>query len=308
MLYLNPNTPKFIKAKRAFHTNMLDFVFKRIDKIDKLENVNVGIIRRFFENHLLELIDDLIIGKPIRLMQISNHLNPFINFSSDIKKGIEYVFSYRIFITKAKTRYDAYKLADSLDVRTCTYCNRNYTNTVIKSNGDKLTRPQFDHYFDKASHPILAISFFNLIPSCSTCNSSIKGTHKMTLNDYNHPYLDNNLRNIKFTYKYSDKTNSGIRVKVVTPLASKIKNTIDAFAIEEVYNSHTGELLDLIKTKQYFSDRYLSTLKSGLLKDVIVSKEDLYRIVFGTEYDETNFINRPFSKFKSDILKELGII
>jgi len=67
-------------------------------------------------------------------------------------------------------------------------------------------------------------------------------------------------------------------------------------------------LQPLIKTRQYFSDRYLSILSSNLLKNVIVSREDLYRIVFGTEYDTTNFENRPFSKFKSDILKELGII
>lgn len=204
--------------------------------------------------------------------------------------------------------YDAYKLAEDLDVRTCTYCNRNYTNTVISSNGKKITRPQFDHYFDKNQNPLLAVSFYNLIPSCSICNSSIKGTHKMTLTDYTHPYLDNALRDIRFTYKYTRKSKNGLQVKVVTPDPSKVKNTVDTFAIEEVYDSHTSELLDLLRTKQYFSDRYLSILKSNLLKDVIVSKEDLYRIVFGTEYDETNFISRPFSKFKSDILKELGII
>ncbi|MRX46561.1 hypothetical protein [Pedobacter puniceum] len=308
MLHINPNTPKIIKAKKAFYAGMLDFVFKRIDKIDELQGVNVAVIQRFFENHVFDLIDDLLIGKPDRLMQISNHLNTFIDFSSDIRKGIEYVFNYDVFIKKVKTRYHAYKLADSLDVRTCTYCNRNYTNTVIRSNGDKLTRPQFDHYFDKATHPVIAISFYNLIPSCSICNSSIKGTHKMNLADYMHPYIDNNLNDIRFTYKYSLELKSGLRIKVKTPQASKASNSVDAFAIEEVYNSHTGELLDLIKTRQYFSDKYLSILSSNLLRDVIVSKEDLYRIVFGTEYDSSNFMNRPFSKFKSDILKELGII
>ena len=308
MLHINPNTPKIIKAKRAFHMGMLDFVFKRIAKIGELDGVNNVIAERFFENHIFDLIDDLLIGKPERLIQLSNQLNPFIDFSSDIRKAIEYVFNYDIFITKAKIRFDAYRLADSLDVRTCTYCNRNYTNTVIRKNGDKLTRPEFDHYFDKASHPVIAISFYNLIPSCSICNSSIKGTHKMNLVDYMHPYIDNNLDDIRFTYKYTLETKSGFRIKVKTPPASKASNSVDAFAIEEVYNSHTGELSDLIKTRQYFSDKYLSILSSNLLRDVIVSKEDLYRIVFGTEYDSINFINRPFSKFKSDILKELGII
>lgn len=308
MLFLNPNTPKVIKAKKTFHTGMLDFLCKKIDKISSIEGVNTLMIKGFFENHILEKLDDILIGKPETLIEINTQVSPFIEISPDIRKGIEYVFDYDLFTTKAKNRYDAYRLADSVDVRTCTYCNRNYTNTVIRSNGQKLTRPQFDHYFDKASYPLLAVSFYNLIPSCYICNASIKGTAKMNLNNYLHPYLDNEINDIRFTYKYSKDTKSGLRVKVVTPLNSKAKNTVEVFAIEEVYNSHTGELLDLIKTRQYFSDKYLSILSSNLLRHVIVSKEDLYRMVFGTEYDTINFINRPFSKFKNDILKELGVV
>lgn len=308
MLYLNPNTPKFIKAKRAFHQGMLDFVFKRFDTIKKLKGVNTNQIECFFDLYINEHLDEILIGSPTVLNQINQRLNGTIKSSKSLFKGVEHVFNYDSFIDKKKNLYDAYKLAEDLDVRTCTYCNRNYTNTVISSNGHKITRPQFDHYFDKKQNPLLALSFYNLIPSCSICNSSIKGTHKMNLSDYTHPYIDNALGDIRFTYKYSHKSKNGLKVKVVTPDPSKAKNTVDAFAIEEVYNSHTGELLDLLRTKQYFSERYLTILKSNLLKDVIVSKEDLYRIVFGTEYDEKNFVNRPFSKFKSDILKELGII
>lgn len=307
MLYLNPNSVKIIKAKRAFHIGMLDFVFERIDKIRKIKKVDTSKIECFFDIIINENIDDILIGTPQRLIDINDKINPLINTSADIRKGVEYVFNYESF-TKKQTKYDAYRLSEFLDINTCTYCNRNYTNTVIRNNGEKLTRPQFDHYFDKASNPLLAISFFNMIPSCSICNSSIKGTHKMNLHHYLHPYIDNKIDEIRFTYKYSQDTKSGLKVKVITPDPSKSKNTIETFAIEQVYNSHTSELLDLLKTRQYFSDKYLSILSSNLLKNVVVSKEDIYRIVFGTEYNSINFVNRPFSKFKSDILKELGII
>ncbi len=307
MLFINPNTPKILKARRAFHAGMLDFVFKRIDKMGDLDKFPAN-IKVLFEICVFHLIDDILIGKPDRLIQVSTHLNYFIGLYDDFGKAINYVFNYKEFINKSNNRYNAYKLADSLDVRTCTYCNRNYTNTVISKDGDKLARPQFDHYFDKASHPVIAISFYNLIPSCSICNSSIKGTHKMDLTDYMHPFIDDNLNDIRFTYKYTLESKTGLRIKIKTPLASKAYNTVAAFAIEEVYNSHTDQLLDLIKIRQYFSDRYLSILNSNLLQTAIVSKEEVYRIVFGTEYDSTNFINRPLSKFKSDILKELGII
>jgi len=212
MLHLNPNTTKIIKAKRAFHKGMLDFILNRIDKIGEIQNANVSIIETIFSNIINEQIDNILIGDPKTLVKINNQINPFINFSPDLRKGVEYVFNYELFIKKAKRRYDAYNLAESLDINTCPYCNRNYTNTVIRSNGAKLTRPQFDHYLDKATNPLLAVSFYNLIPSCSICNSSIKGTAKFNLNDYLHPYIDNNVNDIRFTYKYSNQTKTGLKV------------------------------------------------------------------------------------------------
>lgn len=308
MLYIDPNTVKLLKAKREFHIEMESFILKRVNWIKTKTTVNNELVMRLFNIHIFDHLGDILVGKPEKLMEISNYIQPFINNIPDLKTAIEYVFNYKRFTSHSKTRFDAYQLAELLDIRTCTYCNRNYTSTIIKDDGKKLTRPQFDHYFDQASHPILSLSFFNLIPSCSICNSSIKGTYKMNLDEYIHPYLDNALGDIKFTYKYSQKSKDGLRIKVDSPNLSKAKKTIEAFAIEEIYNSHTGELSDLLKTKRYFSDKYLSMIRSNLLKDVIVSKEDLYRILFGTEYNEVKFINRPFSKFKSDILKELGII
>lgn len=309
MLYLNPNTPKIIKAKMAFYQGMIDFVFNRIDSIKRMKDVDYTKIECFFDLYINDQLDEILIGMPSKLIEISSKYGPFINNNLDLKRGIEYVFNYDLFIKHTDSRFDAYKLAESLDISTCSYCNRNFTNTVIKENGKKITRPQFDHYFDKANHPILAISFFNLIPSCSICNSCIKGIKKLDLNNFTHPYVDNPLYEIRFTYQYSNKSKNGLKIKVITPENSKAKNTINAFEIEEVYNSHTGEIQDLLKTKQYFSEKYLSILKSKLLKDNInISKEEMYRIIFGTEYLEKNFINRPLSKFKSDILKELGII
>ena len=130
----------------------------------------------------------------------------------------------------------------------------------------------------------------------------------MDLNNYTHPYIDNSIDNIKFTYKFTSETRTGLRIEVITPDPSKYKNTVEIFALEEVYNSHINELADLLKTKQYFSDKYLNTLSSNILNGLISSKKELYRLVFGVEYDKEDFIKRPLSKFKSDILKELGII
>lgn len=51
------------------------------------------------------------------------------------------------------------------DTRVCPYCNRNYIGD-INSN----TIYHLDHFWPKDDYPILAASFFNLVPSCASCN------------------------------------------------------------------------------------------------------------------------------------------
>lgn len=308
MIHLDPNSLKVRKAKKEFHQNMFRLVKGRISKIHSLKNVDTAKIQRFFQRHILPELNNILIGDPTSLNSINQRLTPKIRRSTDIRKGIKHVFNYDLFISR-KNKYGAYNLAEALDINTCIYCNRNYTSTVIRaSDKTKITRPQFDHYFDKKRNPLLAISFFNLIPSCSVCNASLKGSAPLNLDHYLHPYIDDEINRIRFSYQYSQESNKGLRVKVLTADGSKERSTMDIFAIEEVYNSHVGELQDLIKTKQYFSDKYLELLANNLLKDIALSKKEMYRIVFGVEYDANKFVNRPLSKFKSDILKELGII
>ena len=76
---------------------------------------------------------------------------------------------------------------ERLKIRTCPYCNRNYTFTVKSSSsaaGKKFTtRPEFDHFYCKSKHPLLALSFYNLVPSCSVCNHG-KATDDIGINPY----------------------------------------------------------------------------------------------------------------------------
>ena len=308
MIYLDPNNPKNIQASNTFHTKMLDFVWSRFDKHRKKLGVGKLALEVLFQDLILEQIDDILIGLPDRLVELNDKINPVIKSSALLKEAVEYVFNYKAFLEKGFNKYNLYSLAASLDTPTCIYCNINYTNTIITKNKKKLTRPQFDHFFDKAKNPLLAISFYNLIPCCSVCNTSIKGSVVMNLNEHLHPYNDNRLNEIKFSYNFSSGSYNGLVVKLKTSDGSKSKNTADVFALEELYNAHTGILQDLIKTRQYYSDNYLEILNDNLLKGVTTSKDELYRIVFGTEIRQEDFVKRPFSKFKSDILKELGVI
>ena len=297
----------------TFHRKMTDVIFKRIDCLATkhcrtLQRINnrQGTIA-FFDNYINPNIDTILIGKPDKLWELSEKFDLCLRRNSDFRIAVEYVFNYDYF--RQNSIYTATDLALSLNIKVCPYCNRNYTSCVRMNDGKKVVRHAFDHYFDRGTHPLLAVSFYNLIPSCTTCNSDIKHTASINLTNHLHPYVDNCTSDYKFSYKYSNALEAeyGLKVSVKT-VDPRIKNTMDCFAIEPVYNAHTDILRDLIRTRNYFSDRYLDILSDNLLKGVIVSREEMYKIVFGAEYDTAKFLDKPFSKFKRDILEELGII
>jgi hypothetical protein len=219
------------------------------------------------------------------------------------------IFNYDRFISGSKSV--SYELAKRLNRNTCTYCNRLYANTVVKdkksgrlNNQGRIIRPQFDHWFNHAAYPILSLSFYNLIPSCGVCNSSIKGDKPFSLDTHVHPYIKE--INEEFSFKYCYETIDEPEVKIDVRTGSKMERTLTDLRIEEVYNSHSNlELRDILYLKKKYSTDYLDMLMNLFLKDLGVSKEETYRLVFGIEYLEEVFHKRPFSKFKKDILDEL---
>lgn len=74
-----------------------------------------------------------------------------------------------------------------------------------------------------------------------------------------------------------------------------------------MYNAHIPELEDLIKIKKVYSEQYISKM-ADLFPKIGLSKEEVYCLLFGVELSEKDYHKRPMSKFKHDILKELGIL
>jgi len=154
------------------------------------------------------------------------------------------------------------------------------------------------------------LSFFNLIPSCSICNTSVKHKKEFKLNTHPHPYVDDILDEFEFNFSFINDPyyKSGLKVTVDVESDWYTKNYLNDLAIEEVYSAHTDVLYDLLLTKQAYSDRYLSILEKTVLKGFKISREEIYRLVYGVHLDKKDFQKRPFSKFKKDILTELNII
>lgn len=200
-----------------------------------------------------------------------------------------------------------YKLANWLDIHTCTYCNRQYIFVFRRQDGSKGMVPQFDHWFPKNTYPILALSFYNLIPSCSTCNSAIKSTSVLNLADHLHPYIDKKISSsFRFSYLAKSPSQYEIICQNLDYIGNKGKNTTDALDTKLLYRGHSNkELKDLINLRYKYSDNYLKILLESTFNNLNISNQEKFRLIFGVEIDEDKYHKRPLSKFKKDIISEL---
>lgn len=300
MNYIDLNLPNIIDAKEKHYKGLIDSIYQKIDSLSDAFVIGV------FDNYINPYLDTIIIGNPTELLACHNRIRPHLIGS--VNKAIGDVFKYKgWFDQKKKRMYDAYDLASSLAIPTCTYCNRIYTKTV--TNPSKITRPTFDHWFTKTEYPLLALSFFNLIPSCSICNSGVKGSTPFELNTHFHPYVFHNDPNLKidFKFSYEHKNYSEFKFKIKNSNVFS-ENSTDAFKLKEIYETHEDEISDLRRLRDIYSEKYLEMLKNSILKGASTSDEEIYRLAFGTYIDEVNFNKRPLSKMKKDILEELGIL
>lgn len=242
---------------------------------------------------------------------LENHASPG---PYDCLAVIEKVFDYHDQLSQSKSK--SYWLARHIGHNTCTYCNRQYTFTVDGPNDEsRKTRPDFDHWFPKSLFPLLSLNIYNLIPSCKICNSSAKGDKIFHLGEYVHPYAQQE-DDPKFKFFPAVSDNPADTWHVVLdrdPVANPdVDNTIKAFGLDEIYDMHGPlEVKDMMDFAQAYNGTYLHMIYNRLLSDLQPSgftQAEIYRMLFGTESIPSQFLDRPLSKLKHDILEYLHII
>lgn len=224
--------------------------------------------------------------------------------------GLNSIFDYDGQISR-KSDF-SYWLSASKGVRTCTYCGREYIYTVEDLTPDDrikhIARPDFDHFLPKELYPLLSLNYYNLIPCCPICNRSVKGTKAFNLNDYVHPYLSQGEPRFRFSFNYVDPRHTHGEVTIVNDSDTQESNTIDAFQLRAFYKWHSEtELDDILRLTQKTGVQYIEDYLIKIMAGLNISTADAYRSMFGVEFYESVRKERPLSKFKRDILKELGV-
>jgi len=236
---------------------------------------------------------------------------------SDSYKIVRYIFEtrgYNEFTSSFKyddrgNEYGAYKFVELLNLKTCPYCNRNYISMIEKKvQYDKQRRPELDHFHPKSMYPFLAVNYYNLIPSCSTCNKLKSDDDALMLL---HPY-DKKVKDVEVTYWLNDMkfynvkslkditfdSEPSIDIEIDIPIANK-----RIFQLERLYQEHTDIVIELILKHLHYPDSYINELsKFGY------NKEQIYRFVFSNYLEENEFSKRPLAKLTRDIAEELGLL
>ena len=285
-----------------------DSIIKRllIAKPEELYILNDNLMKKIISGYDDNELEDFLKVKRKKKNRNPNE-NKIYNKYNEVLCKLLNVFDYNGQIANKKEV--AYNLTISQGYNTCTYCNRQYTITIKNNHNSGIARPQLDHWFSKELYPLMSLSLYNLIPSCSICNTSVKGSDIYRLETHVHPYLASTPEEPAFRFSYKLNVDKKYEVTIEDLDDTKEKNMVKSLKLEEIYRYHGEiEIKDILQYNYQYSDAYLKTLLHKLLDHYNLSKADVYRMIFGTELEKSRNLNRPLSKLKRDILTEIGIL
>lgn len=172
-----------------------------------------------------------------------------------------------------------------------------------------------DHFLPKSKCPLVGLSLFNFVPSCSVCNEKLKRDEELSINRDELLALSPTSPNYAFNEKVTIKVvpypganwlraqehEQDFHIELLTD-ESYYQKEIELFHLDERYNYHKCEALRLQDKLLEYPDAKLCMMSSALSGGVYTPQkiqEDLF---------EEEFIkkeHRCFSKMKQDIMKQM---
>jgi hypothetical protein len=213
----------------------------------------------------------------------------------------EKLFSYKSF--RSSSACLALIRAIGFGSTTCPYCNYNKLDLVPNLGTPKVVKNttaylDLDHFFAKVQNPFFALSFFNLIPSCHSCNSIDKGP-KLFLNDTHiHPYFESFDDYFKFRVSLVSLLGCPIdEVSIDSIVPRPNDRTVNDFNLVAKYTNNLSDaksLIDMFMKYKY----YIGTKEEAMFVDMLM---------LNVPQRKENILLHTSAKFKRDILAQLDI-
>jgi hypothetical protein len=207
----------------------------------------------------------------------------------------------------------------TLGIRTCVYCNAQYAIATRKNEAFY----QLDHCYPKSLYPFLSTSFFNLQPSCGSCNQRKsgldmrKGNYDVSMwkeaNDINDSYFDFHIENGSLAQYMVSHDRDDLDIDVINTIKGEpdLDELLDLFKerfqTKEVYQEHREEVEEVIWKKYVYTATYVDSLHVAF-KDTFIDKSgELKRLLLGTYPNPKDVYKRPLTKMVQDVAKQLKI-
>lgn len=182
--------------------------FKKNSLTYKIENAlsnSTTSLENTFYLFLKNNLHDIITGKPSVLQSFVNTF--YSNFPTDffvkydttkekhietkIGKTTKSIFNYTNF-RQSKYCCDLLTKVGFSGRKPCPYCNFDEISIISFENINQDTIDKalldIDHFIPQSKYPFLALSFYNLIPSCHNCNSVFKGDDLYSIHSHVNPF------------------------------------------------------------------------------------------------------------------------
>lgn len=201
------------------------------------------------------------------------------------------IFSYSAF-RDSKGSWGAYHLCGSARYSVCPYCHLRQTETQPPAPGLAGYRPQLDHFFSQDEYPFLAVSLWNLVPSCGVCNGP---NMKFTKNFMNPVHL-NPLRDaaeIEFSLRPKSGTWSVMLIAMreakgaycvdVRATTIAAKNSRSTFQLIPQYQAYVHDAYRLAKVGAKNREDYRIGVKAAIGLEMTL-EDELGFSPFGSEF------------------------
>ncbi len=299
----------------SYCPNIEDDYYKIIAK-SKMQQYKNKTFENYYNQYVKSKIGgyelkDLLCSDYERLVEIRNEIKTKYSSQNNL---IKQLFNY----DKSKSKTITPKLSklqpkissfiqDKVGIDVCYFCNIEFINKFKKFDGKFKNGFTLDHYIDKGKYPFLALSLYNLIPSCYTCNSKVKGIDEINNLSPSSSKFDFDER-VKFrTFIKNDNlqivNEKDFKLILKENFSTEYKEYIASFMLNERYEYHKYKVIEMVNKRKDYPDSRIKELAKLTEKTEEEVKQDL----FGN-YLPNELHKRPLSKLIKDISQELGLI
>lgn len=285
-----------IRGNRNQYQKMLNFVYIRFDQIIEAKPTEFNQIETDFKSEFKIFIDQYEKAK-----KTAKASTQYGMFKATMESFYTNFFSANTKLFKDKKLSHGNWLTSKLGVNICPYCNRQYTFTITTDKTN--TRPQFDHFKPKSKYPYLALTFYNLVPSCQTCNH-LKREYDVDFHPYEKGFSE------EFKFKLITLNNIAIEkgnyeIKLCNLNGEPNKN-IDTLGLNPLYEGHRDYVDEILDKAEAYNLAYYNSLINSY-KGLGKQASEIDRFVWGGYLEEAEHCKRPLSKLTRDVLEQLKI-